>query len=240
MVNHSPKNASKRPRSNDDSAESMAVERISELSVSEFRTLIAEVIHSNIAELSTKDDLAVSNRKIATLEKENCDLKLQLVKIQNTMDQLLDKVTEHLQISRPVHQQQDRMNSQNQNVLDMPKSYAAIVGTGVDDSIVTVPVKNFEFIHLSHIDRNTSVETVKAYVKNTFDLRDEDVRCWSLVPKNRDITTLNFISFKIGLPEGTTDVHLTHMWPKGSVVKPFVNRTSSKNGQQATFPQGTS
>lgn len=91
----------------------------------------------------------------------------------------------------------------------------------------TAPRQKF-WLYLSRISCDVTVEQVRALVSRR--LGTDDVNVVRLVGKGRDVSTLSFISFKIGL---NTDVKakalLPSTWPKGIQYREFIDHRANVN-----------
>lgn len=92
-----------------------------------------------------------------------------------------------------------------------------------------VPSKQPKFyLYLSRIAPEVSVEQVTALVKKRLDA--DDILVTRLVAKGRDVSTLSFVSFKVGMnPEHKIKALSTSTWPKGIVFREFSGDSSSGN-----------
>lgn len=115
-----------------------------------------------------------------------------------------------------------------------PKQNAPLLlGTGSTPSpsmeIATVPPVQPKFwLYLSRIAREVSVDQVCALAKKR--LGTEDIQVARLVAKGRDISTLSFVSFKIGMNmDLKTKALSTSTWPKGVLYREFSDNRSSEN-----------
>lgn len=98
---------------------------------------------------------------------------------------------------------------------------------------VSVPIcKNEEdrrfWLYLSKIRPDVTVETVRAMAKANLKM-ENDPAVLKLVPKGRDIETLSFVSFKIGLDPSLKQQALDPgTWPEGVLFREFENYGTSK------------
>lgn len=118
---------------------------------------------------------------------------------------------------------------------DIAKSQE-IVGTGSTDTILTVDVKKKKLLYVSHLRPETTAEVVQSYINKTFNVDPQDIKVWSLIPKNRNVNSLEFISFKVSLPEDVFDSVLTpELWPCLAVIRPFIIRQPKNGGMMASL-----
>lgn len=129
------------------------------------------------------------------------------------------------------------LGSVNANV----STYAQIVGTGdTSDAIQTVAVKKNQYLYVSHLHPSTVAENMRSYVSSKLNMTLSDIDCWPLIPKNRDVNSLNFISFKVGLPEDVFERTLApEFWPTGTSIRRFIINNRQKNSNFPVIPNGT-
>lgn len=123
-----------------------------------------------------------------------------------------------------------RLFSPAKNVL--PKAQPELMqGTGSTLSpsteIKIVPKAPQKFwLYLSRIAPEVSVDQVAALAKKR--MGTDDIQAFRLVAKNRDVTTLSFISFKIGMSADLKPKALSSTtWPKGIVFREFSGDSSN-------------
>lgn len=107
------------------------------------------------------------------------------------------------------------------------------IGTGnsispsVGISTVTTNKQKF-WLYLSRISSNVSADQVKTLAQQR--LGTEDIDVVKLVAKGRDISTLSFVSFKVGIrTELKTKALCTSTWPKGIFFREFRDNRSNEN-----------
>lgn len=102
--------------------------------------------------------------------------------------------------------------------------------------IGVVPAAPTRFwLYLSRIARDVSAEQVCSLAKKR--LGSDDIQVTRLVAKGRDVNTLSFVSFKIGMSENLKAKALaTSTWPKGVVYREFSDNKSSENFWRPTIP----
>lgn len=108
----------------------------------------------------------------------------------------------------------------------------ASCGTKVScTSIKTVKASNELFwIHLSAFHPTTTEDEISELVRDCLQLAEGNKpRVVKLIPKGRDLTTLNFISFKVGVDIGSkTEALSCETWPQDVLFREFVDN-GSKN-----------
>lgn len=100
------------------------------------------------------------------------------------------------------------------------------------DNVVSVLVcKNEDpkfWLYLSRIRPDVSIEVVSAMVKANMDI-DDNLVVVKLIPKEKDITTLTFVSFKVGLDPSMKSKALDpETWPQGVLFREFDDYGSQK------------
>lgn len=93
----------------------------------------------------------------------------------------------------------------------------------------TVPAPSQKFwIYLSRISRDVTADQVRELARQR--LGTDDVEAVRLVANGRDISTLSFISFKIGInPELKAKALSTSTWPKGMLFREFRDNKAAAN-----------
>lgn len=116
---------------------------------------------------------------------------------------------------------------------DRPQPPAALSGTSdslspsFDNFAVRPPSQKF-WLYLSRISRDVTTEQVKALASRR--LGTDDVDVVRLVAKGRDVSTLSFISFKVGLCENVKQKALSSStWPRGIVFREFQDTRTNEN-----------
>nr|XP_029728522.1 uncharacterized protein LOC115266430 [Aedes albopictus] len=108
-----------------------------------------------------------------------------------------------------------------------------LLGTGSTPSpsmdIITVPPAQPKFwLYLSRIARDVTADQICALAKKR--LGSDDVQVTRLVAKGKDVNTLSFISFKIGMNmELKTKALSTSTWPRGVLYREFSDNRSGGN-----------
>lgn len=83
------------------------------------------------------------------------------------------------------------------------------------------------WLYLSGISPDVPDQTVTNLATET--LGTEDVTVVKLIPRGRDPRTLNFISYKVGLPIGLKDKAMnSNTWPVGIVFREFEDKSAPK------------
>lgn len=102
---------------------------------------------------------------------------------------------------------------------------AGIVGTNVNDSELS-SVETRRWVFVSQLHPSTNDDSFTEYVKKRLNDHDNKlkIQAFALVPKERNRSELNFISFKLNIPESSFDAVLNpDIWPKGVIVREFIN-----------------
>lgn len=99
-------------------------------------------------------------------------------------------------------------------------------------NVVTVPVCQKEdnqfWLYISRIRPDVTTEAVQAMVKANLNV-DDDPTVVKLIPKEKDISTLTFVSFKIGLDPSMKPKALDpETWPEGLLFREFEDYGAQK------------
>lgn len=103
----------------------------------------------------------------------------------------------------------------------------AIKGTNVESTCLKA-VEIPSFFHVSRFNPAQTEEEVKSWISRKLEITDPDdqsIKCWRLIPKGREVSTLEFISFKIGVfKEHVVKIMDPATWPTNITVRPFEQR----------------
>lgn len=134
----------------------------------------------------------------------------------------------------PVKHKKSKKVAHKENVIGVshmpltstPKDAAInLVGCGppILDLKVAEPRK---MLYISNLDPHTSEEQLCAIIKSKFGIKT--MKCSKLVPADRDLATLEYVSFKVLVPEnGFVKFLDSNSWPSGVIVREFVPRTKN-------------
>lgn len=98
------------------------------------------------------------------------------------------------------------------------------------ESIKTVQLNDdLLWIYLSAFDPTTTEQEVLEFVRNCLNLNsDQKPKVVKLVPKGRDISTMRFVSFKVGVSKELKDTALcADSWPDNIYFREFEDRTKN-------------
>lgn len=98
--------------------------------------------------------------------------------------------------------------------------------------VPVVPSEKLNYLYISHLSPSTSTDNVTSFLNKKLELEDnlKLISIRSLVAKDKNLSELSFISFKIGLPPTLYNKVLCgSFWPAGVLVRPFVDKRRSKN-----------
>lgn len=91
------------------------------------------------------------------------------------------------------------------------------------------PRVQFSFLHVSNIHCDSKVDDLVSFVTEHTGLETKDILCYKLVKLGANISTYNFVSYKVGVPEDKFGVISDPLfWPKGTRIKDFVDRRSGR------------
>lgn len=93
-------------------------------------------------------------------------------------------------------------------------------------------------IHVSRIDKSVTLEMINEYISQNSQLKQtENFRCSLLVKKDKDVTTLTFVSFKVDVNSEHFDLlNDVNFWPEGVLIREFIPKTKTL----ADFMEGRS
>ncbi|XP_055522760.1 uncharacterized protein LOC129716940 [Wyeomyia smithii] len=100
---------------------------------------------------------------------------------------------------------------------------AAVCGTRcIQREIKTVPDERQQFwIYLSRLDPSHTVDEIVTMAQECLGMNDKP-KAFLLVKKDADVSKLNFVSFRVEVPNGLKDLALTaSTWPVGVMVREF-------------------
>lgn len=104
------------------------------------------------------------------------------------------------------------------------RTKTTITGSNVNENeLLAVEIRKSIFV--SQLNPSTSEESIVKYVKRCLNDTDNKlkIQAVALVPKEKNRNELNFISFKINIPESSFEAVLKpELWPQGVVVREFV------------------
>lgn len=96
-------------------------------------------------------------------------------------------------------------------------------GPSIPDIKIAEPRK---MLYISNLDPHTGVEQISTFISSKFGV--EPILCTKLVPGDRNLETLGYVSFKVLVPENVFGNFLdSKSWPSGVIVREFVHRTKN-------------
>lgn len=107
------------------------------------------------------------------------------------------------------------------------------------DDIVSVPIcknDNQQFwLYLSRIQPDVEIEAVASMIKSNLRI-DSNPAIVKLIPKDKDISTLSFVSFKVGLDPSLKVMALNpETWPEGLLFREFQDYGYQKFRGSSTY-----
>lgn len=104
-------------------------------------------------------------------------------------------------------------------------STTAVIGTNLESTTLKV-IEAPMYFHVSRFSTETSETELESWISTKLNLTDDQhVKCTKLVPKGRELSSLEFISFKVGIPSGLEKkVMDASVWPTNITVRPFEQR----------------
>lgn len=152
-----------------------------------------------------------------------------------------------------------RRNDSPMHQSQKPKFPSAVVGTNANSSglVVVAPTQPKERVQkptfekavwVSRLGPTVTEEEVRGYITANTGVAS-DFAVHKLVKKDRDVSTLNFVSFKIAVSAADFDIlNDKNVWPQGVLVRQFVEIKPATlgafiptlNGQMGAGAHGTS
>lgn len=87
-------------------------------------------------------------------------------------------------------------------------------------------IQNPDWFHVSQFDPNIENDKMKAWFVKI--LESDEIQCIKLIPKNRILSELSFVSFKLGVCSNlVSKVMDPKTWLKGITVRPFQERSNA-------------
>lgn len=135
-----------------------------------------------------------------------------------------DQSQPRVRVKRMRFENIDAANDNNRGTpTGRPKN--AIIGTNdVSDDLSSVEPRKWIFV--SQLHPSTSEQSLTTFVNKCLNDTEnkQKIQTFALVPKEKNREELNFISFKVNIPESLCDAILTpEIWPKGIIVREFVS-----------------
>lgn len=189
--------------------------------------------------LNSHSDI-MQNLKLEILDELKAEIKTNFAKLMNS-NTFTPKSSKRVDIRRgPTRSRRLFSTTNHANPIPQPP---LLVGTGSTPSpsigISTVAPNQPKFwLYLSRVASNVSADQVRALAIKR--LASENIHVTRLVAKGRDVSTLSFISFKIGMSlDLKTKALSTSTWPRGLVYREFTDSRSNENfwrPEPATIP----
>lgn len=98
---------------------------------------------------------------------------------------------------------------------------------GTSSEITTLKVVETPLLyHVSRFSTETSEEELQSWISDKLNVSsDQLVKCTKLVPRGRDLSSLEFVSFKLSAPKALDEKIMDpSIWPNNITVRPFEQR----------------
>ncbi|XP_053691926.1 uncharacterized protein LOC128740410 [Sabethes cyaneus] len=163
------------------------------------------------------------------------ELKDEIVRNNNEVAKLADKVNAATPMRIPARDRPAKRRRGDSETPNKPTTGTRVVDNP-ENLVVGTPPKLF-WVYLSRFHPTVTSEVVERLVRDGL-LNQEPVRVISLVKKGADLQSLNFISFKVGIPLAYKNAALNpDTWPQGIVFREFDDvRTNSAVWLPPTAP----
>lgn len=107
----------------------------------------------------------------------------------------------------------------------MPLS-SAVIGTSSETTtlkIVEAPI----YFHVSRFSTETTEEELQSWISDKLNVDGaQQVKCTRLVPRGRELSSLEFVCFKVSIPKTLEEKIMdASIWPTNITVRPFEQRT---------------
>lgn len=187
-----------------------------------------------------KDFEYSTSAELLCLKEQLANLAQVVSVLANRMDDGFQKVSEQFRQSPQIatdalvqgytdkyeaHQDQGtNFSSQGFQRMQIPQA-ECIVGScnDVDDTIKAVPEK--KYIYASKFSNNTLPAALSKFLCGKLVVSEDDIDCRLLVSANKDVSLLNYVSFKIGVdPNLFKKLMQPDIWPSGVLVREFFYR----------------
>nr|XP_019542423.2 uncharacterized protein LOC109413165 [Aedes albopictus] len=187
--------------------------------VSSLGCVISTVIESQMNGLSElKAELSKNNKQVADVLNENNNQVAQLANIVNAATP--GRVPNR---ERPSKRRREDSAVPNSNPISNTGTRSV-----ASNAVLTVkPAPNLFWVYLSRFHPTVKEDVVEELVRDGLQT-SEPIKVISLVKKGADLSSMNFISFKVGVPVELKDAALDPgTWPEGIVSREFEGQ--SKN-----------
>jgi hypothetical protein len=112
-----------------------------------------------------------------------------------------------------------------------------IVGNNENEKDLAA-VEPRKWMFISQLHPSTTEEFIAQYVNRQLNDTEnkQKIQAFALVPREKNRDDLNFISFKLNIPESSYEALLNpEIWPKGVVVRDFVNNDRRRRAPTGHF-----
>lgn len=113
----------------------------------------------------------------------------------------------------------------NQSTFIQPSFSGVIRGSAsaVTEGPTVKILEPLSWYHVSQFDPSVEIADMIPWLTNI--TRINDIKCVKLIPKNRSINELTFVSFKFGIRQSDAQLIMDpSIWPMHIIVKPFLER----------------
>lgn len=186
---------------------------------------------NKVASTDNNNDIATIFQAIGELKNMFMDMQVKMNNIEKpTFRNILGSETQTSNSSAAhgnSRRKRMRFADNTANLYETPttRPKTSVIGNNKNEKALT-SVEPRKWVFVSQLHPSTSDDAFVQYVKKQ--LKDDDnklkVQAFALVPKERSRESLNFISFKLSIPESSlSDVLKPEIWPSGVVVREFVD-----------------
>lgn len=123
----------------------------------------------------------------------------------------------------------DASPSAPRNASPAPLARNLVVGSA-ENACGLQSVEPRKIVVASQLHNSTTVEQLKAFISEKLATggNQNTIRCNMMLPNGRSVEDVDFLSFKVSVPESLYDRLLNaDIWPKGVTVREFVHRNAN-------------
>lgn len=186
------------------------------------------------------DRLDCMTKTISSLSTNLASTFSQLAECSTTMESMVtvvqsDKVGNSLKRRRLDDQHLTASTNDRDQSDQIPTKPDVVIGSC--SSIALKSIEPRKLLVVSMLDTSTKADDLVKYLKDNsnINIKDLSIRCSSLLPVGRNIEDLDFISFKLNVPESIFSSLLqSSIWPKGVTAREFVTRPGGQQQRRRT------
>ncbi|XP_055838699.1 uncharacterized protein LOC129906796 [Episyrphus balteatus] len=130
----------------------------------------------------------------------------------------------------PIKESSPYVNINSQHVPTNNKSVSKIKKIFGSDPSSLCALPNIKWLHLSRFDKNTKSSDIVDSISQKTNIPKEELKCYALIKKDADLSTLKFITFKLSVPTHKLSLVLDpSVWGSFVQVKEFIIHKKTEN-----------